>query len=843
MEVELQSYSSVPKDDETDVLDVEAWVVNLENYSARELPAENITNNGSRLTKDGRPTYVLESDDERAVASLTAAFSDSDAFLDIQMAQKRVDLVDEVTKVLDSFATKTEVEVFDLFTRVKQEVIPAFKRYRRVLDDQYISDASDPRCIIMNNMSKLMTTYRQVVAHQIEYRGNFVRDGLSENNQWHHMQLKVGYQPTPLASEHDSEISSRVASLASRIKRAWARFRDPPRAHLKTLDKNFSEILSRAAEKKLATQKAKSEAERRKLLATHSILERKILGYIKHWLEKSQYQFYVMSGALILIVPLLICLWSVSLMGGDYGDDYNSDDLDVQDQTVHTYLYFMTGLYFVEFLCIPIYLILGERQGRFKVYYYADRLSRVRPVASSGISLFMAIRSFHARYAGTGPTVESRFFTFYSGVLSPFILVLTASYMNSITLRPARDLNYGKTNRIILFSVSRFIAGFCCCKAAYRTDLGGKGLKRLETDYQKGKDILKAMVTQPGWRINLNSVRRVQKQRTKVNRYLRCLDDMKLDKAINMLSRIYDNDILQGSVAEIVVGCVHYTVYDRILEFADVNKRIQEQYDAIQDIYSVWRDMVEDLKLSKTEDEAYQKWLRINHFIVGSADKGSQTHGRARIFQHVTRVYELIKEKTVMNSRGVYDHMGRFNKSKDWTLASRCLNRIAPLPRGWERVTKHDLRINETSVSDPAKVDMSDDLAEGSEDAVQYRNATGKIFRSFQAMAQHLHEVGYDLPLDKLWTPRNTAATFEKIQKIRHERILDSRLALFYKLRNKEIKIISDLEWKIRKAELKIEEKHRHFEITFRAQIKMEFKKYLNRAKQAILKHSSGKLG
>ena len=187
----MQSYSSVPEDDETDALDAEAWVVNLESYGAHELPAENITNNGSRLTKDGRPTYVLENSEERVVASLAAAFADSDTFLDFQMAQKRAGLIDGVTKVLESFATKTEVEVFDLFTRVKQEIIPAFKRYRRVLDDLYVSDAGDPRCMLMNNMSQLTATYRQIVAHQIEYRGDFVRDGLSKNNQWHHMQLQV----------------------------------------------------------------------------------------------------------------------------------------------------------------------------------------------------------------------------------------------------------------------------------------------------------------------------------------------------------------------------------------------------------------------------------------------------------------------------------------------------------------------------------------------------------------------------------------------------------------------------------------------------------------------------
>ena len=71
---------------------------------------------------------------------------------------------------------------------------------------------------------------------------------------------------------------------------------------------------------------------------------------------------------------------------------------------------------------------------------------------------------------------------------------------------------------------------------------------------------------------------------------------MKVDKAIVMLNRIYNSDLRQATVAEICIGCVHFSIYDRFHEFENYNRRIQHEFDCIQNIYSKWRDLLYDLK-------------------------------------------------------------------------------------------------------------------------------------------------------------------------------------------------------------------------------------------------------
>ena len=133
------------------------------------------------------------------------------------------------------------------------------------------------------------------------------------------------------------------------------------------------------------------------------------------------------------------------------------------------------------------------------------------------------------------------------------------------------------------------------------------------------------------------------------------IEDMKVDKVIVMLNRIYNSDLRQATVAEICIGCVHFSIYDRFHEFENYNRRIQHEFDCIQNIYSKWRDLLDDLKAVGDAGMLLQKWLRIMYFIEGNKNartlKERENHGKAKIFRHIYKYQRLIQQKNEMLCR------------------------------------------------------------------------------------------------------------------------------------------------------------------------------------------------
>ena len=798
-----------------DVMDEASWLVNLESYDLEaELPKANKTNENLRLTSDGRPMYILNSEDELILTDVTEKFGNPDTLLESSLTPGREEAIRVLSDAMDRFQSRTEIQLFDMFSRIKNEIFPAFKSYKRALEDAYITNPKDPRCILLNAFRDVDKRYRKILALQIEHHSMFVRAGLLKDNRWSDLGLELHTNVDFGTTEEAQSVS-----ILQNLKQKFNAWRYPERSSMKSLDAMHHDILQRTINNKLLEKKRQKAALRKKQLAHTSIYQRKMQKYYDHWVTNGKIYIFTISGMAALTFPLYLIFWSANSLLYDYGN-LVSEEADEQDEYVSSYLYGTAFLHFGFGLAVCVFLLFGERLKRFRSFFWGDRIQRVRPIAVVGGSWGMVFESIKAIHLGAGPTGRSRFYTRASILAGATYFVLILTYIHAILIRPVVDKNKGYLNRVVMMSMSRLIKGLCCFKTSYRTDFKGKGLELLQRDTQHSKDILKALVTMPGWRLKKDSVLKVKKQRTKVNRYLRCIEDMQLDKAVHMMHRIYSGDMSQARVCEILIIVVHYSVYTNILKFADFNRRIQIEYDAIQDIYSHWRDLLDDLKRERNDDAKYQKWLRVNQFIKGSKSGRRHQHGKARISHHMNNIELLQKDKDLLKSRARYSSKGGFQKSSDWVLATRLLKRLAPIPRGWGRIDKGN-------------------------GTVFYKSPGDKVFRSFRACQRHMDEIRYDLPWDKLWTCRNVSNAFSKIQRVnsmKHVRY-EPHIIKYYKIENKEVRRTCKLELKIARQEARMVEKSIMYETEFKGRLRHEFKKYAERANDAILKQAAGKIG
>ena len=591
-----------------------------------------------------------------------------------------------------------------------------------------------------------------------------------------------------------------------------------------TMAKSHQQLIKNAINRKRKKKQQREEKQRRKLLENSTIFKRKFDSYYRYLQTHFAKKAFVIAGVALLVAPVVQASWGLYIVYKDYGFDY-SPDFDEVDSMLILYVQLSYYIFLSYLLSLPCFIFIGERYDLVKKYFVrGDRMHRVRAAILIFISIYVACEARVMRLnEKPGYGLDNTMFQFirFSTIASMFLLANNLSYVNEIVLREPRDKNTGFINRVVIPSMSRCVNHCCCLKSSYRTDLKGRGLARLLQDTKYEKDLLKALVTMPGWKLKPRSVAKVKRQRTRVNRYLRALEDMKVDKAIVMLKRIYNGDLSQATVAEICIGCVHLSIYDRFHEFENYNKRIQHEFDCIQNIYSKWRDLLDDLKAVGDAGMVLQKWLRIMHFIEGNKNartlKERENHGKAKILRHIFKYQRLIQQKNEMLCRlSFIPNDGIDVKCKDWLLACRCANRICPIPLDWKKIKVGN--------------------------GFTYEDDQGRKMRNRTAANVYLHEKAFPLPWDTQWTPKNIAKAFHLIKASRAKRMkmgLEQASLKYLTVNNPEIKKLLKREKLASLGEATIYEKCLVYETDLIKGMEHEFERYRKEATVAIVKQEA----
>ena len=846
-------------EEEKDSLSSEAWIINLLQYDETDgLKPMSEKKTDDRLTSDGRPLYVLDGYDEIVIAKFAHMFHDRDTFLDINIIDERIEAINKFLVLFERKYSKHRPvnQLYDMLFRFKTEIYPSLRLYMRVLDDEFITEPSDVRCMLLNNINQAIDKYSEVLAYRIEHDSKYKRKGLKVHNKWEHLLLSFkitiddggdvddsdgdeedDYEllgTVPQTEEKEPLPPTILGKIEYKAKEFMNRKRNNKRKKKKkdgeNMAKTHQNIIKNAINRKLRKKQAKAEKKRRELLENSSIFKRKFDSYYRYIQTHVAKKVFVMSGVFIIIAPLIQLTWGLYLIYKDFGFDLSYEP-DTVDKLLLQYVNGSFYCFLSYLIFFPLFLLIGQRYDLVKYYYVrGDRFHRLRPAVIVFISMYVATKAGRLmldQNIGYGLNNDIFHFIRFSTIVAIIVFANNVSVVNSIVLRLPKDKNQGLINRIIIPSMSRCINHCFCLKSSYRTDLKGKGLARLLQDTKYEKDLLKALITMPGWKLKKKSVAKVKRQRTRVNRYLRALEDMKVDKAIVMIKRIYAGDLSQATVAEICVGCVHFSIYDRILKFGNYNKRIQAEFDSIQNIYSRWRDLLDDLKAVGDEGMMLQKWLRILHFLEGNKDartlKERESHGKARIHKHVFKYQKLIEQKHEMLCRLRWvANNGINHDTSDWLLACRCANRICPIPVNWKR-----------------KVHSGNG-------SVSYTREQGRKLRDREAANRYLRDKAFPLPWDTQWTPKNIATAFQMIKNRSAENLkngLEFASLKFLKIQNLEMKKVLKREKLASIGEASIFEKCIVYETDLKKSMEHEFDTYKKKATNAIVQQAASSVG
>ena len=236
----------------------------------------------------------------------------------------------------------------------------------------------------------------------------------------------------------------------------------------------------------------------------------RIIDILKRILQRKT---FIITGAALLVAPIVQASWGLYIIYKDYGFDY-SPDFEEVDSMLLQYVQLSYYVFLSYLVTLPCFIFIGERYDLVKKYFVrGDRMHRVRAAILIFISIYVACEARVMRVnekPGYGLDNTMFYFIRFSTIASVFLFANNLSYVNEIVLREPRDKNTGFINRVVIPSMSRCINHCCCLKSSYRTDLKGRGLARLLQDTKYEKDLLKALVTMPGWKLKPRSVAKVE---------------------------------------------------------------------------------------------------------------------------------------------------------------------------------------------------------------------------------------------------------------------------------------------------------------------------------------------
>eukprot|EP00943_MAST-04B_sp_MAST-4B-sp1_P004664 g4664.t1 len=153
---------------ENDSLASEAWIINLLQYDDSDgLKTKTNTNRDDRLTSDGRPLYVLDGYDEVVISQLAGMFHDRETFLNLNLVDERIAAIQRFLVLFDQKYTKNRPvnQLYDLLYRFKTEIYPSLRLYMRVLDDEFITEPADPRCMLLNDINQAIEKYSSTLSY------------------------------------------------------------------------------------------------------------------------------------------------------------------------------------------------------------------------------------------------------------------------------------------------------------------------------------------------------------------------------------------------------------------------------------------------------------------------------------------------------------------------------------------------------------------------------------------------------------------------------------------------------------------------------------------------------
>ena len=130
-----------------------------------------------------------------------------------------------------------------------------------------------------------------------------------------------------------------------------------------------------------------------------------------------------------------------------------------------------------------------------------------------------------------------------------------------------------------------------CFKTAYRADIYGRGLARLEADAARNNRKIIAVTSEPGWNKRKSNRLYVRYKRLKRNKYRRALLNMKCEIGTHMVYALYDSPARARRIAlpiEICVLAVYLTSYHNIREFVKNNKELGKILSRLHAADTIW---------------------------------------------------------------------------------------------------------------------------------------------------------------------------------------------------------------------------------------------------------------
>ena len=229
---------------------------------------------------------------------LLGAFHERETLLDQKLLPQKINAIDKFLLLFEPRYTKhrSKNQLFDLLYRFKAEIYESMRLYFRVLDDEFITDPADPRCMLQNNINQAIEKYSSVIAYLVQHDAGYKRKGLKTCNKWEHLEL--AFKITIASSkdeddfdgdeEDDYELLGTVpvkekveipATFLGRVKYRVQMFLENRREERKararraenmkgkpSMAKSHQQIIKNAINRKRKKKQQREEKQRRKLL-------------------------------------------------------------------------------------------------------------------------------------------------------------------------------------------------------------------------------------------------------------------------------------------------------------------------------------------------------------------------------------------------------------------------------------------------------------------------------------------------------------------------------------------------------------------------------------------------